>query len=83
MRDVGVVYYEPNRDFAKQRAPPEADLNILQAFSEACRKDRVIEKNDQHPVRPVAKGFLRELLSDAEPRAARSMSINARRLAGT
>jgi hypothetical protein len=39
MRDVGVVYYLPNRDFTKQGAPPEADLNILQAFSEACRND--------------------------------------------
>ena len=39
MRDVVVVYYLPNRDFTKQGAPPEADLNILQAFSEACRND--------------------------------------------
>jgi hypothetical protein len=39
MRDVGVVYYLPNRDFTKQEAPPETDLNILQAFSEACRND--------------------------------------------
>jgi hypothetical protein len=29
----------PNRDFTKRGAPPGADLNILQAFSEACRSD--------------------------------------------
>jgi hypothetical protein len=39
MRDIGVVYHLPNRDFTKQEAPPEADLNILRAFSEACRND--------------------------------------------
>ena len=39
MRDVFVVYYLPNRDFAKQGVPPEEDLNMLQAFSEACRND--------------------------------------------
>jgi hypothetical protein len=39
MQDVVVVYHLPNRDFSKQGAPPEADLNILQAFSEACRDD--------------------------------------------
>jgi hypothetical protein len=39
MQDVVVIYYLPNRDFTRQGAPPEADLNILQAFSEACRND--------------------------------------------
>jgi hypothetical protein len=39
VRDVVVVYHLPNRDFTRQEAPPEADLNILQAFSEACRDD--------------------------------------------
>jgi hypothetical protein len=33
MRDVGAVYRLPNRDFSKQRAPLEANLNIIQAFS--------------------------------------------------
>jgi hypothetical protein len=39
MQAVVVVYYLPNRDLTKREAPPEADLNILQAFSEACRND--------------------------------------------
>jgi hypothetical protein len=39
MRDVVVVYYLPNRDFTKQGAAPDAELNVLQAFSEACRDD--------------------------------------------
>lgn len=39
MRDVVAVYYLPNRDFTKRRDPPEANLNILQAFSEAYRND--------------------------------------------
>jgi hypothetical protein len=39
MREVVAVYYLPNRDFTKRGAPPAADLNILQAFSEACRSD--------------------------------------------
>jgi hypothetical protein len=39
MQDVVTVYYLPNHDFTKRRAPSEADLNILQAFSEACRID--------------------------------------------
>jgi hypothetical protein len=39
MRDVVAVYYLPNRKFAKQGAPLEADLHTLQAFSEARRND--------------------------------------------
>jgi len=39
MQDVVVVYHLPNWEFSKLEAPPEADLNILQAFSEACRND--------------------------------------------
>jgi hypothetical protein len=39
MQAVVVVYHLPNRDFTKLEVPPEADLNILQAFSEACRND--------------------------------------------
>jgi hypothetical protein len=39
MRDVVAVYDLPNRDFTKRRVPPEANLNILQAFSEACCND--------------------------------------------
>jgi hypothetical protein len=31
MQDVVVAYHLPNRDFIKQGAPREADLNILQA----------------------------------------------------
>jgi hypothetical protein len=43
-----------------------------------------IENNHQHSItRSSAKGFLRELLGVTEPRAARIMSMNARRLAGT
>ena len=42
MQDVVVIYYLPNRDFTparKLRDEWNADLNILQAFSEACRND--------------------------------------------
>jgi hypothetical protein len=39
MQDVVEVYYLPNRDFAKREAQPDVALNILQAFSEACRID--------------------------------------------
>jgi hypothetical protein len=39
MQDVVEVYYLPNRDFAKREAKPDVALNILQAFSEACRID--------------------------------------------
>jgi hypothetical protein len=39
MQDVVVVYYLPNRDFTARGAPPEADLNTLQSFNEACRRD--------------------------------------------
>jgi hypothetical protein len=39
MRDVVVVYYLPNRDFTREAAPTESELNILHAFSEACRDD--------------------------------------------
>ena len=39
MQDVVTVYYLPNRDFTRRGTPPEADLDILQAFSEACRED--------------------------------------------
>jgi hypothetical protein len=39
MQDVATVYYLPNRDFTRRGAPTEANLNILQAFSEACRND--------------------------------------------
>jgi hypothetical protein len=39
MQDVVAVYYLPNRDFTARGDPPPADLNILQAFSEACRSD--------------------------------------------
>jgi len=39
MQDVVQVYYLPNRNFAKREAQPDVALNILQAFSEACRID--------------------------------------------
>jgi hypothetical protein len=39
MRDVGVVYYLPNRDFTRQGATLETDLNTIQAFGKACRND--------------------------------------------
>jgi hypothetical protein len=39
MKDISEIYYLPNRSFTKREASPETDLNILQAFSEACRND--------------------------------------------
>jgi hypothetical protein len=39
LHDIGEIYYLPTRDFAKRAAPAETELNILQAFSEACRED--------------------------------------------
>jgi hypothetical protein len=33
------IYYLPNRDFTKRDTAPDASLNILQEFSEACRSD--------------------------------------------
>ena len=39
LHDIGEIYYLPTRDFAKRATPPETELNILQAFSEACRED--------------------------------------------
>ena len=39
LQDVVAVYYLPNRDYTKRGTPPEANLNILRAFSEACRND--------------------------------------------
>jgi hypothetical protein len=38
-RDIGEIYYLPTRDFTKQETSPKTRLNILQAFSEACRED--------------------------------------------
>ena len=39
MKDIKEIYYLPNRNFTKREAAPETNLNILQAFSEACRND--------------------------------------------
>jgi hypothetical protein len=39
MRDIGEIYYFPKRDYANRDAALKEDLNILQAFSEACRDD--------------------------------------------
>ena len=39
MKEIREIYYLPNRDFTKREAAPETNLNILQAFSEACRND--------------------------------------------
>jgi hypothetical protein len=39
MRDIGEIYYLPNRDYANRDAAQQEDLNVLQAFSEACRDD--------------------------------------------
>ena len=56
---IVMVYYLPNRDFTKQGAPPGTDLNILQAFSEACRNDCAIEKKRSAPDSSVrGKGIL-------------------------
>ena len=39
MRDVSEIYYLPKRDYANRDAALKGDLNVLQAFSEACRDD--------------------------------------------
>jgi hypothetical protein len=39
MQDIGDIYYLPIQDFTKREADSRAHFNILQAFSEACRKD--------------------------------------------
>jgi hypothetical protein len=39
MRDIGEIHYFPKRDYANRDAALKEDLNILQAFSEACRDD--------------------------------------------
>ena len=39
MRDIGKIYYLPNRDYTNREAALKADINVLQAFSEACRDD--------------------------------------------
>ena len=39
MQDISQIYYLPNRDFTKRDTAPDASLNILQEFSEACRSD--------------------------------------------
>jgi hypothetical protein len=39
MKDISEIYYLPNRNFSKRENASETDLNILQAFSEACRND--------------------------------------------
>jgi hypothetical protein len=39
MKDISEIYYLPNRNFTKRENASETDLNILQAFSEACRND--------------------------------------------
>jgi hypothetical protein len=39
MRDIREIYYLPNRDYANRDAALKGDLNVLQAFSEACRDD--------------------------------------------
>jgi hypothetical protein len=39
LQDVGQIYYLPTRDFTKPEISPKTQLNILQAFSEACRED--------------------------------------------
>jgi hypothetical protein len=39
MRDISEIYYLPKRDFTKQQTEATTELNILRAFSEACRED--------------------------------------------
>ena len=39
MRDISEVYYRPKRDFANRDAALKGDLDVLQAFTEACRDD--------------------------------------------
>jgi hypothetical protein len=39
MRDIGEIYYLPKRDYANRDAALTGELNVLQAFSEACRDD--------------------------------------------
>ena len=36
---IGDIYYFPKRDFTKRDADSRVGLNVLQAFSEACRDD--------------------------------------------
>jgi hypothetical protein len=39
MRDIREIYYLPNQDYANRDAEVSGDLNVIQAFSEACRDD--------------------------------------------
>jgi hypothetical protein len=39
MRDIGEIYYLPKRNYANPDATLKGDLNVLQAFSDACRED--------------------------------------------
>src|SRR5262249_6525893 len=39
MTDIMEVYRLPNPDFSDREGAPKAALNILQAFSEACRNE--------------------------------------------
>jgi Uncharacterized protein conserved in bacteria (DUF2219) len=39
MRDVREIYYLPKRDYANRDTALNGELNLLQAFSEACRDD--------------------------------------------
>lgn len=39
MRDILEVYRRPNPDFSNRETAAKAALNILQAFSEACRNE--------------------------------------------
>jgi hypothetical protein len=39
MRNIREIYYLPKRDYTNRDAALKEDLNVLQAFSEACRND--------------------------------------------
>lgn len=39
MRDISEIYYLPNRDLTKRDAGEDERLNLLQAFSDACRNE--------------------------------------------
>jgi hypothetical protein len=39
MQHIVETYYLPNRDFSNPEEKPREDIDMLRAFSEACRQD--------------------------------------------
>jgi hypothetical protein len=39
MQRIVETYYLPNRDFSNPEEKPREDIDMLRAFSEACRQD--------------------------------------------